>query len=159
VEAGGSSSRQGIDLSLRYQLTKNLFADANINLAKARAIGEPKGSNYIPLAPTLTSTGGINYQATGGLNGSLRYRYIKNRPANADGSVTALGYFVADASLNYTKRKYEIGLVAENLLNTKWNEAQFETTSRLKNEPDAVTELHFTPGTPFFVKARIAVFF
>jgi TonB-dependent Receptor Plug Domain/CarboxypepD_reg-like domain len=159
VEAGGQSRRQGIDLSLRYQLTKKLFADANINPAKARAIGEPKGSNYIPLAPTLTSTGGINYQATSGFNGSLRYRYIKNRPANEDGSVTALGYFVADASVNYTKRKYEIGLVAENIFNTKWNEAQFETTSLLKNETAAVTELHFTPGTPFFVKARIAVFF
>ncbi len=159
VEAGGQSRRQGIDLSLRYQLTKNLFADANLNLAKARAIGEPKGSNYIPLAPTLTSTGGINYQATSGFNGSLRYRYIKNRPANEDGSITALGYFVADASVNYTKHKYEIGLVAENIFNVKWNEAQFETTSRLKNEADAVTELHFTPGNPFFVKARIAVFF
>jgi hypothetical protein len=159
VEAGGSSRRQGIDLSLRYQLTKNIFADANINFAKARAIGEAKGNDYIPLAPTLTSTGGINYQATSGLNGSFRYRYIKNRPANEDGSVTALGYFVADASINYTKKKYEIGLVAENLFNTKWNEAQFETTSRLKNEQGAVTELHFTPGTPFFVKARIAVFF
>jgi TonB-dependent Receptor Plug Domain/CarboxypepD_reg-like domain len=159
VEAGGRSRRQGVDLSLRWQLTKNLFADANINLAKARAVGEPKGSNYIPLAPSLTSTGGINYQATSGLNGSLRYRYIKNRPANEDGSVTALGYFVADASVNYTKRKYEIGLAAENIFNTKWNEAQFETTSRLKNEAAAVTELHFTPGTPFFVKARIAVFF
>ena len=149
VEAGGRSRRQGADLGLRYQFGQHLFADANINFARARAVGEPKGSDYIALAPTLTSTGGINYQATKGLNGSLRYRYIKNRPANEDGSVTALGYFVADAALNYTQKKYEIGLVAENLFNTKWNEAQFETTSRLRTEPAPVTELHFTPGNPF----------
>jgi hypothetical protein len=159
VEAGGKSRRQGADIGLRYQFGRHLFADANINFSKARAIGEAKGNDYIPLAPTLTSTGGINYQATTGFNGSIRYRYIKNRPANEDGSVTALGYWVADAAINYTQKKYEIGLVAENLFNTKWNEAQFETTSRLRNEAAPVTELHFTPGNPFFVKARIAVFF
>ncbi|MBX9783114.1 MAG: hypothetical protein K2X48_07460 [Chitinophagaceae bacterium] len=71
----------------------------------------------------------------------------------------AEGYFVSDLAINYTKRKYEIGLAVENLFNTKWNEAQFETTSRLKDEPAPVTELHFTPGVPFFAKLRVAIFF
>jgi hypothetical protein len=49
----------------------------------------------------------------------------------------------------------------ENILNVKWNEAQFATESRLKNEPvgSSVTELNFTPGTPFFIRAKLAVFF
>ena len=64
-----------------------------------------------------------------------------------------------DASLNYTKPKYEIGIAIENMLNTKWNEAQFATESRLKYEPAPVTELHFTPGIPFFIRAKFAVFF
>jgi hypothetical protein len=37
----------------------------------------------------------------------------------------------------------------ENLLNTKWNETQFATESRLKEESNSVEEIHFTPGTPF----------
>lgn len=159
VEAGGRSRRSGADLSLRYQVTKHLFADANINMARARAVGEPKGSDYIPLAPTFTSTGGLQYQAAQGFTGSIRYRYIKSRPANEDGSVTALGYFVTDAAVQYTTKKYELGLVAENIFNTRWNEAQFETTSQLQGEPAPVTELHFTPGNPFFIKATIALFF
>jgi outer membrane receptor protein involved in Fe transport len=122
-------------------------------------LNSAKGQNYIPLAPTLTSTGGIQYQAKEGWNGSLRYRYIKDRPANEDYSTTAKGYFLLDAAINYTKPKYEIGIVAENILNTKWNEAQFDTESRLRNEPQPVTELHFTPGTPVFVKARVSWFF
>jgi hypothetical protein len=32
-------------------------------------------------------------------------------------------------------------------LNTKWNETQFATESRLKES--GVEEIHFTPGTPF----------
>jgi hypothetical protein len=44
-------------------------------------------------------------------------------------------------------------------LNTKWNEAQFATESRLRNEAMPVNELHFTPGNPIFIKAKITMFF
>ena len=58
-----------------------------------------------------------------------------------------------DASINYTKPKYEIGFAVENIFNIDWNEAQFATESRLLNEPNAVTELNYTPGTPFICKS------
>jgi hypothetical protein len=45
------------------------------------------------------------------------------------------------------------------MLNNKWNEAQFATTSRLRDESMAVTELNFTPGTPLFARLKLAVFF
>ena len=159
IEPSGKTKRMGIDLSGRYQLTPWLFADANLNWTKPRAIGEPKGSNYIPLAPTFSGIGGLNVKATNGVNGSIRYRFIKNRPANENNSVVAKGYTVADASINYTQKKYEIGLLAENIFNTKWNEAQFYTESRLKNEAHPVSELHFTPGNPFNIRLKLALFF
>jgi len=84
---------------------------------------------------------------------------MKDRAANEDNSIVAKGYFVADAVVNYTKHSYEIGLAIENLFNTKWNEAQFATESRLKDEPAPVTELNFTPGIPFFARLRLAIFF
>ena len=143
----------------RYQFSENFFANLNINFTKPRAIGEPKGADYIPLAPRATSAGGIFYKKKEGFNGSLTYRYIKSRPANEDNSIVAKGYFLADASLNYTKSKYEVGLAVENIFNADWNEAQFATESRLKNEPSPVTELHFTPGIPFFARIKFAVFF
>ena len=40
-------------------------------------------------------------------------------------------------------------LLIENIFNTKWNETQFETESQLQGETSSVTEIHFTPGTPF----------
>ena len=94
-----------------------------------------------------------------GFNGSLTYRYIKSRPANDDGSIIAKGYFIVDGSINYTQKRYEIGLAVENMLNTKWNEAQFATESRLKGETSPVTELNFTPGSPFFTRMKLAFFF
>ena len=159
VEPSGATRRQGIDVIGRYQFTKNLFANVNINFTKPRAIGQAKGNDYIPLAPTATTTGGIYYKQKLGLNGGISYRYLKRRPANEDNSIVAKGYFVADASINYTKTKYEIGLAVDNIFNVKWNEAQFATTSQLKNETAPVEELNYTPGNPFSFRAKLVVFF
>ncbi|MEP7108820.1 MAG: TonB-dependent receptor [Ferruginibacter sp.] len=159
VEPSGKTKREGIDFMARYQFGKSLFANANVNFTKPRARGEIKGQDYIPLAPTATSTGGFFYKTMNGFNGSVTYRYISSRPANEDNSIVAKGYTLLDGSINYTKSKYEIGLALENIFNIKWNEAQFATDSRLMNEPATISELNFTPGTPFFVRLKFAVFF
>ncbi|MBS1680288.1 MAG: TonB-dependent receptor [Bacteroidetes bacterium] len=159
VEASGKSHRQGVDVSMRYQINSWLYADVDLNTTKPRSVAAPAGQNYIPLAPVFTSIGGLSAKNKGGWNGSLRYRYMADRPANDDNSLVAKGYFITDALVNFTQRKYEVGLSAENIFNIAWKEAQFATTSRLKNEPAPVTEIHFTPGTPFFLKARVSFFF
>lgn len=152
IEPSGKSKRQGLDLSVRYQLTNILYADVDISSAKPRAIGEEAGMNYLPLAPLFSSTGGLSLQMKNGINGSLRYRYMANRPANEDNSIVAKGYFVSDLQLNYSQKKYNLGLSVQNILNTKWKETQFATESRLKNEGSPVEEIHFTPGNPFFAR-------
>ncbi|MBT1708055.1 carboxypeptidase-like regulatory domain-containing protein [Fulvivirgaceae bacterium PWU5] len=159
VEPGGKTARQGLDLSLRYQIMPWLYLDGDVNLTDPKAKDAPEGEDYIPLAPTLTSIGGISFRLKNGINGSLRYRYMGDRAANEDNSVEAKGYFLADAVLKYTRAKFELSFVAENLFNEAWNEAQFDTGSRLQNEIDPVSEIHFTPGTPFFFKTGISFFF
>src|SRR5664279_2376808 len=126
IEPGGKTSRQGVDLSARYQFNKWFFATMDVNICKARSLDAPKGSNYLPLAVPASGTGGLDFKLANGLNGGLSYRYMKERPANKDNTLTAQGYFVTDLSANYTKSKYEIGLEIQNLFNTKWREAQFE---------------------------------
>ncbi|MCC6727434.1 MAG: TonB-dependent receptor [Saprospiraceae bacterium] len=159
VEPSGKTQRQGIDFSARWQVTNWLYADLDLNLTKPRAKGEPEGQNYIPLAPTSTSIGGLTAKAKNGLYGSLRYRHIGDRPANEDNSVMATGQFVVDAMLGFKKRDFDINLSVQNLLNTEFNDAQFDTKSRLKGELEPVSELHFTPGTPFFLKGSVSYFF
>ncbi|MBL7925620.1 MAG: TonB-dependent receptor [Bacteroidia bacterium] len=160
IETGTSTQRLGIDFSLRYQLTKKLFADFDLNLCRPRLQNTPSGEDYVPLAPTLTSIGGLTYTTPKGFSGSLRYKHINSRPANEDNSVEAKGYLIFDAVANYKFNKtLTVGLSAENLLNSEWNQAQFDTESRLKGEAQPVSELHFTPGTPFFIKAILSVNF
>jgi len=159
VEITGATRRLGSDFSIRYGLTENIFADADLNFSHGRYINLPEGENFIPLAPSVTSTGGLSYKKAKGLNCSVRYRYLNSRPANEDNTVVAHGYFLLDAVINYSTEKFQIGLSAENILNTQWNQAQFNTQSRLKNESTPVSELHYTPGTPFFLKTSLSFFF
>lgn len=159
IEPSGRSRRLGVDLGIRYQLNNWLFFDADANYAYARSIDEPSGQNYIPLAPDLTSTAGLGLNNWNGFSGSLRFRFMNNRPANEDKSIIADGFAIFDVNLNYQYKGLLVGMSVENLFNTKWKETQFATESRLQNEPESVEEIHFTPGTPFFFRTRIAYSF
>ena len=159
VEAGGKTQRMGWDFSARYELAVRWYADVDLSLARPRALGEPRGQSYLPLAPSFTSTGGISYRQAAGWNGSLRYRYMAARPANEDNSVRAASYFIIDAAVNYTRPRWELGLAVQNVLDRKWKETQFDTESRLQGEPGPVSEIHFTPGTPFFARLSFSYLF
>jgi hypothetical protein len=158
-EPSGRTARTGFDASLRYEPVKSLYIDADVNYAHGRYLDEEKGNDFIPLAPVWSSTGGITYKTRVGLNGSLRYRWLGDRPANEDYSLTASGYFVNDFVLNYTQKKYELGCSINNIFNVKWKETQFDTESLIKNEPNSVDEIHFTPGTKLAAKLSLTIFF
>jgi hypothetical protein len=159
VTPTGKTVRTGLDLSARYQLTDWLFASLNGNLAHPRYIDSAKGHNYVPLAPTFTSTAGLFFRAKDGLNGGISYRYLHDRPADSGDEFTARGYFITDLAVNYTRKRYEVGLAIENLFNRQWDESQFEYTSQLKGETAPVTQVSYTPGVPFFAKLKVALFF
>ncbi|MBX7109807.1 MAG: TonB-dependent receptor [Chitinophagales bacterium] len=164
TEDNGPSSRMGVDFSARYQVLKWLFADMDVNYAKGFLLSNFFGDkliedNVIPLAPRVTSTGGLTVVQQRGWEGSLRYRFMSDRPANESNTVKAKGYFVMDAAVAYRWEHVRIGMNVENLTNAAWNEAQFDTESRLFDEPSPVSELHFTPGTPVAVKGSVSYIF
>jgi outer membrane receptor protein involved in Fe transport len=131
VEAGGRTRRYGLDLSARYQLTRHLFADMDINWTRPRAVDEEAGENYIPLAPVFTTVGGLSLTSFKGFSGSVRYRYMTDRAANEDNSIIAEGYMVADLQLNYTRERWEIGL------NSKSDQHSLEGNAVRNREPPA----------------------
>lgn len=160
VEPSGKSRRYGVDFGFRYQILDWLFLNSDINYTMARSIDEPNGQDFIPLAPDLTSSGGITIKDLGKFSGGLNYRLVDDRPANEDNSIIAEGYFVTDFNVNYSFAKnWTFGLIIENLFDVDWNETQFATETRLFNEPAAVEEITFTPGTPFFLRANLTVRF
>lgn len=158
VEPGGKTRRCGVDAGLRWQFLNNWYLQADYTYSHARSIGEPKGEDYLPLAPVHTFVTGLNYQWKT-LTASLKCRYMGDRPANEDYSLKAKGYFVVDFNASYTYKRFTVGAIIENLFNTDWDEAQFATETRLKDEPEPVDEMHFTPGTPFNARGFVSVRF
>ncbi|MBD0403517.1 TonB-dependent receptor [Flammeovirga sp. EKP202] len=155
VEPSGKTKRQGVELSYRYQPLSWLFWNVDVNYTHARAIDEPEGANYIPLAPDFTFITGLNFQFKSGIYGGINIRHINDRPANEDNSITAHGYTVTDMNLGYKMKKMSFGIQIQNLFDVEWNETQFATESRLQHETAPVEEIHFTPGNPFYLKGII----
>ena len=159
VEPSGKTRRLGVELGGRYQVRDWLYLYSDVNYTYARSTEEPAGEDYIPLAPDFTAVGGISLTDIGNFSGTLNYRYLGDRAANEDNSIVAEGYFVTDLNINYAYKNWTVGIIIENLLDTKWNETQFATESRLFNEASSVEEIHFTPGTPFYVRGKVSVQF
>lgn len=155
VEPSGKTRRQGVDLSFRYQPLNWLFWNVDTNYTHARTIEEETGQDYIPLAPAFTLAGSINVIHQSGFYGSTHVRHLADRPANEDNTIVAEGYTVTDLNLGYNWKNADFGIQIQNLFNTAWNETQFATNSRLQNETAPIEEIHFTPGTPFFIKGLI----
>jgi len=139
------------------------------NIPECRFLNLPSGENHIPLAPIHTSMGGVTYKRRGGLSLSFRYRYVSDRPANEDNSVTALGSLIWDLATSYRLNHLELYIKMENITNEEWNEAQFDTESRLKGpdadgnfkgtlESNSVSELHYTPGSPLFIRGGLVFY-
>ena len=152
VEPSGQTRRIGIDIGLRYQVKDWLFFNADINYAHARSVNDPEGENLIPLAPVFTAAGGLNWKKRY-FSGSIQVRHLQDRAANEDNSIVAKGYTITDLNISYDLKNTTVGFAIENLFNQEWNETQFATNSRLQNEGSPTEEIHFTPGTPFNLKA------
>jgi hypothetical protein len=156
TEASGRTRRVGVDLEARVRLSPWLWADADLNLARGRFRDEPAGADYIPLAPTFTSTGGLTVRDLGPVGGGVRFRHVGGRPADETDAVHAKGYSVVEAFANWRIARFQVVFVVDNLFNVDWNEAQFATTSRLPGEPNGgITELNFTPGAPRSVQVGL----
>jgi hypothetical protein len=77
--------------------------------------------------------------------------------------------------LAYTTSRYSVALIGENLLNSKYREAQFGNTSQVLSLPGGrttgangqpfipeshpVQDIHYTPGNPFGLQVAVSLFF
>lgn len=174
-QPAGPTRRWGIDFEARYQFTDWLFTDYDLTYADPRF----KNGDAIALAPTLLMNGGVTADLGNGFSAALRMRFLGDRPASEDRSLTAQGYTLLDLLGKYRWRNLEASLAFLNLTDSDWREAQFSDNSCLYTEaangapgsgcsrtpgkqgthPDPPPDIHFTPGNPFNVRGGVTVYF
>jgi len=144
-EARGATRRYGTEVTARLKLTDVLLlvTDWTLTHAEFRGTGEA-----VPLAPTVTNRTELILRLPWGFESNLEMRYLGDRPAVEDRSVSAKGYLVFDWTTRYRYKSFGFFLSIENILNAQWREAQFFFSSQLRGEPAPVADIHFTPGVP-----------
>ncbi|MGE0682333.1 MAG: TonB-dependent receptor [Candidatus Binatia bacterium] len=168
TEASGPTRRWGVDFEARYPVLPWLFADLDLTYSdpRFRTTGET-----IPLAPTLLINGGLTAIFENGFSGALRLRYLDDRPANEDRSLTARGYMLLDLLLRYRWRNIEASVQVLNLADVDWRQTQFDTNSCVRREVgveprcpidgsgEGVGDINFVPGSPISLRGGLTVFF
>jgi outer membrane receptor protein involved in Fe transport len=101
AELSDPTQRLGVDVEARLSILSWLWADVDVSSAKATIKNLPEGENHVPLAPTLTASGGLSVIRDKGFSGSIRFRHLSDRPANEDNSIVALGHTLFNVSLAY----------------------------------------------------------
>lgn len=151
------TTRQGVELETRYEVTPWLAADLQLSFTRSRFTTDMENGGGLALAPRQTWAGGLSARhalGPGVARAGLRFYGIGDRPATDDGALTAPGFTQFDMHLGYRHRWFDVALDVENLLNGDFRAAQFATTSRLPNEPavGATLPAGFTCGA----NARLA---
>ncbi len=153
-----STMRYGGDINVFINGLRGVKIDFQFHYTYARFTDLAKGVDYVPYVAPITSFGGLKYKVSKHLYGNFRYRYMGDRPLTTDNSFRAKAYFVVESGVAYTTHRFELGLSLENILNTTWNESEFAMASRLKNETQAVMDIHATPGLPRSLKVKFSWF-
>jgi TonB family protein len=138
TETGGATTRKGVEVETRYELTTWLAADLDVTFTKSAFRENAGNGNGLALAPKQTWSGGISARhdlGPGVARAGLRFYGIGARPASDDGALVATGFTQFDLHAGYRHRWFDIALDIENLLNQTFRSAQFATVSRLANEP------------------------
>jgi outer membrane receptor protein involved in Fe transport len=134
----GATHREGIETETRFEITPWLAADLDLTFTKSQFSTDHSNGGGLALAPKQTWAGGLSSRhelGPGIVRGGLRFYGIGDRPASDDGAIVAPGFTQVDLHAGYRHRRFDVALDIENLLNSAFRSAQFDTTSRLRNEP------------------------
>lgn len=161
TEIRGATRRQGVEVAARGQVWGPVYVNGSFTWTKA----EFRNGDAIPLAPELTAYGALLLKWPEGLTSQLQATYLGVRPLIEDRSIKAPSWIDVDLSERYQlpiklpHGRMEAFLFIQNLFNTKWEQAIFAFASQLRNEPAAVTDIHFVPGNPRMVMGGLAWYF
>ncbi len=151
--------RHGVEFESRLEITKWLAADGALTFTHSQFSTDNENGGGLALAPKQTWSGGLSARhelGPGALRGGLRFYGIGDRPASDDGAIIAPGFTQLDLHVGYRTRRFDVALDIENLLNGAFRSAQFDTVSRLRNEPAIGTPLNQVPAGLCGSNGRVA---
>ncbi|MFO0705634.1 MAG: TonB-dependent receptor plug domain-containing protein [Nitrospira sp.] len=157
----GATRRRGAEIAARGQVWGPLYVNGSVTYTSA----EFRNGDAIPLAPELTAYGALMLKWPEGLTSQVQATYMGVRPLTEDRSMRSPAWLDVDLSERYrlpiklSHGRMEAFLFIQNLFDTKWEQAIFAFSSRLRNEAASVQDIHFVPGNPRTFMGGLAWYF
>ncbi|MCB9481033.1 MAG: TonB-dependent receptor plug domain-containing protein [Desulfobacteraceae bacterium] len=123
-----STIRKGIDLNIKLNILKNLFAATGFSFIKAEF--EDLGEE-IPLVSDLKYFAFLEYEALRNLIFSVDYSYFSSKKQGSDiyGKLSRIpSYDTVDFALRYKINKFSFFIKSENIFNEKYFTSAYENT-------------------------------
>ena len=149
----GESRRLGEEVEIRWAPWRHLMVYADVGYTDARLL---EGDGPVVGSPRWMVTGGACLHDLHGFHANTRVRYIGARPL--DKARLSEAATMVDLLAGWEHRWVALDLIIENLLDTRWKDAQFYYVSR--HRPDIESPQagnHFTPGTPLAVRGVLTL--
>ena len=144
--AGRPSRRLGFEFSNYWRATRWLTVDADLAYARARFKDFDEAGDRIPGSVEGVASVALAVDNVGPYFGALQLRYFGPRPLIEDNSVRSKSTATLNGRIGYKVNKStRIELEGYNLTNRKDSAIDYFYESRLRNEPVAVSDVHFHP--------------
>jgi hypothetical protein len=164
TEDGPGSRRVGVEITNYIYPHPWVNVDIDLSLSRARFLGVPAGEDFVPGALNRVVSAGIEVNPPAGVPsgpfGGVRLRHFGPRRLIEDGSVESKQTSIINGELGY-KLSNRVRLLAEgfNLLNARVSDIDYFFESRLRDEPEAVEDIHFHAAIPRSARVAIQVSF
>ncbi len=159
AQTTGAIYQSGFDMAFRLKISNTMFAGMDINSAYGQYLFNATGSNNCSLPPLLCSHFGLTMKTKKGLGASLQYRILDDHPIVNSNSLSSPGFCFLNAAMNYEFRNISFCLSAENLLNLTWRPSLPAEEYNYRADGNSISEVKFSPDTPFYVMGSFAVAF
>ena len=144
TEASGDSERYGVELTAWYRLNQNWSVDVEYAWTDAEFSDAPSNENDIPGAVEQVAQAGINADYESGYFGSLRVRYLGERPLTESGDIESDSSTSVNLRAGYRWDKLSVYVDALNLLDSDDDDITYYYASRLEGEPaEGVEDIHY----------------
>ena len=164
TEEGPASRRVGVEITNYIYPNPWLNLDVDISFSRARFRDVPAGEDFVPGALNRVISAGIGVfppaNVAAGPFGSVRLRHFGPRPLIEDNSVKSKATSIVNGEVGY-KFSERLRLLVEgyNLFDAEVSDIDYFFESRLRDEPEAVEDIHFHAAIPRSVRVALRVSF
>lgn len=157
TEAGRPSRRVGLEWTNYWRFMPWLTAEADIAFSRARFVDDDPAGDNIPGALDRVISGGLTFEPSRRVFGSVRLRHFGPRPLIEDASVRSEATTLWNAEIGYNiGRRVRLVLEAYNLFDAEVADIDYFYPSRLPGEPaEGIEDIHTHPALPR--SARVAL--